>query len=195
MKIIDSAQALGQAIRGARIALGLTQQALAESNGLSRKFIGELESGKGSIELGSALKVAKSLGIIWGAPDPTPQMVLDKAARDIAEELSAGDREFALRLAMDALKYLKTMKPERLKKPRPTGSEQFDALLAAGARLVIEGSSPYMPRWGKKLSAAWFPGSDTRNMGEAFRLLTIKRTPKMFADFNIYIKDNSLEIT
>lgn len=68
MKIIDSAQALGQAIRGARIALGLTQQALAESNGLSRKFIGELESGKGSIELGSALKVAKSLGIIWELP-------------------------------------------------------------------------------------------------------------------------------
>lgn len=44
-----------------------------------------------------------------------------------------------------------------------------------------------------KLQNPWFPGADTRSMGEAFKELTIKRTPKAFADFNIFLKDNSLE--
>ena len=193
MKTIDSAKALGAAARGARIERGLSQQALADLNGLSRKFIGDLESGKNSLELGPALKVASSLGIHWGAPDPSPQMVLDQVAKDIAEELSQGEREFALRIAMDALKRLKSMRPQRLKKPGSTGSAKFDALLAAGARLVMEGNSPHLPRWGAKLPEPWFPGDDTRTMGEAFRNLTIRRTPKTFADFNIFIKDNSLE--
>lgn len=157
MKTIDSAKALGAAARGARIERGLSQQALADLNGLSRKFIGDLESGKNSLELGPALKVASSLGIHLGAPDPSPQMVLDQVAKDIAEELSQGERESTLRIAMDALKRLKSMSPQRLKKPESTGSAKFDALLAAGVRLVMEGNLPHMPRWGSEITTALVP--------------------------------------
>ncbi|MGP9782223.1 hypothetical protein CQ010_13580 [Arthrobacter sp. MYb211] len=194
MATISTARDLGRAIRGARIQSGLSQQGLANKTGLSRKFIFDLESGKETAELGASLRVADALNIRWAAPPLTPQTILEEAARDIARELSSGDGEFALRIAMDSLKQLKKLKPERLKKPRPTGSERFDALLAAGARIALEGVSAQKPRWGKKLQDPWFPGDDTRSMSDAFRELTIKRTPKTMADFNIFLKDNSLEM-
>lgn len=75
MKTIDSARALGQAIRGTRIERGLSQQALAQLNGLSRKYIGDLEMGKESVELGSAFNVAATMDIVWNAPDPTPHSI------------------------------------------------------------------------------------------------------------------------
>lgn len=192
MGTISTAHDLGRAIRGARIQNGLSQQELASKTGQSRKFIVDLESGKETAELGASLRVANALDIHWAAPLPTPQLILDEAARDIAHELSSGDNEFALRIAMDSLKKLKMMKPEHLKKPKSTGSERFDALLAAGARIALDGISARKPRWGVKLQNPWFPGADTRSMSEAFKELTIKRTPKAFADFNIFLKDNSL---
>lgn len=194
MGTISTAQELGRAIRGARIQSGLSQQELASKTRQSRKFIIDLESGKETAELGASLRVADALNICWTAPPPTPQAILDETARDIARELSSGDSEFALRIAMDSLKQLKMMKPEHLKKPSPTGSERFDALLAAGARIALDGNSAQKPRWGAKLQEPWFPGGDTRSMSDAFRELTIKRTSKAFADFNIFLKDNSLEM-
>lgn len=182
MKTIDSAKALGAAARGARIERGLSQQALADLNGLSRKFIGDLESGKNSLELGPALKVASSLGIHLGAPDPSPQMVLDQVAKDIAEELSQGERESTLRIAMDALKRLNPREAQNLMRCLPL---ERDLSWRATRRMCHGG--------GAKLPQPWFPGDDTRTTGEAFRNLTIRRTPKKFADFNIFIKDNSLE--
>lgn len=193
METIDSAQALGRAIRGARIARGLSQQSLADDTGMSRKFISELEMGKVSVELGSALRVAATMDIVWNAPDPTPQVILDQAALDISREIANADSQFALQLAMDTFKRLKAMKPSRLKKPQTTGSREFDALIAAGVRSILEGTTSTPPRWGTKLPEPWFPGDDSANMTDEFRALTIKRTPKRFAEFNIFLKDESLE--
>lgn len=193
MTTIDSARTLGQAIRGTRIERGLSQQALAELSGLSRKYIGDLEMGKESVELGAALKVAATMDIVWSAPAPTPQSILDQAARAIALEVTSGDSQFALQLAMDCLLQLKTMKPARLKKPPATGSQRFDALLAAGVRVVLDQHPSTPPRWGSKLCEPWFPADDVMELTDEFRALTIQRTPRRFAEFNIFLKDDSLE--
>lgn len=193
METIDSAQTLGQAIRGTRIERGLSQQALAELSGLSRKYIGDLEMGKESVELGAALRVAAAMDIVWNAPAPTPQSILDQAARAIALEVANGDSQFALQLAMDCFLQLKSMNPSRLKKPPATGSLRFDALLAAGARAVLDQHPSTPPRWGSKLSEPWFPADDVMELTDEFRALTIRRTPRRFAEFNIFLKDNSLE--
>lgn len=193
MKTIDSAQTLGQVIRGARIERGLSQQAVAELSGLSRKYIGDLELGKETVELGAALRVAATMDIVWNAPAETPQAVLDQAARTIAQEISNDDSQFALQLAMDCFLRLKSMKPFRLKKPPTTGSQHFDALLAAGAREVLDHHHSTPPRWGSKLADPWFPAEDRMELTDDFRALSIKRTPRRFAEFNIFLKDNSLD--
>jgi HTH-type transcriptional regulator / antitoxin HipB len=52
-------------IRGRRQDLGLTQAALAERTGISRKWIYQFESGKPTAELGLVLRVLEALGLIF----------------------------------------------------------------------------------------------------------------------------------
>ncbi|MBT2515460.1 helix-turn-helix domain-containing protein [Arthrobacter sp. ISL-30] len=181
---------LGRAIRGARIQAGLSQLELARRGGVSRKLVGELEAGKDTAELGPALRVAAVLGLTWQAPAPTPQSVLDEAAEAVRDELSNGDIDFTLRLALDAFKRLQAMEPTRLRKPRSTGDLRWDALLAAGARIALRGSK-VKPRWGSRLVQPWFPAEGVRRISDAYRQLTVRRTPKEFADFNIFLNDKS----
>ena len=61
-QIIDGAD-LGQMVRIRRQMLKLSQQQLAERAGVGRRFIGELEGGKPSVELGRALAVCRTLGL------------------------------------------------------------------------------------------------------------------------------------
>lgn len=191
MGTIKTAADLGTAIRSARLAQGLSQAELAERAGVSRKLIGELEAGKEGAALGTALAVASSLGLPWRTPDETPQAVLEEGADGIRMELDRGDTDMALRLALDATRRLRSMAPKTLKKPRSTGDPHWDALLAAGARIAVRGTGP-RPRWGKRLPTAWFPAADTRALSDAYRQLTIRRTPKELADFNIFLNDKSL---
>ncbi|NUP73316.1 MAG: helix-turn-helix domain-containing protein [Sinomonas sp.] len=191
MASINTASDLGRAIRGARIEAGLSQLELARRAGVSRKLVGELEAGKDTAELGPALHVAAALGLTWQAPAPTPQSVFDDAAEAVRDELSNGDIDFALRLALDAFKRLEGMKPTVLKRPRTTGDERWDALLAAGARIALRGSKA-KPRWGSRLAQPWFPAEGMRKVSDAYRQLTVRRTPKEFADFNIFLNDKSL---
>ncbi|MCC6734887.1 MAG: helix-turn-helix transcriptional regulator [Bauldia sp.] len=61
--VIGSAEALGRLVRAARIDQGLPQQALADLAGVGRRFLSELENGKGTVELDKALRVAAAVGI------------------------------------------------------------------------------------------------------------------------------------
>jgi transcriptional regulator with XRE-family HTH domain len=191
MGTIKTAAELGTAIRSARLAQGLSQADLARRAGVSRKLIADLEAGKEGAALGTALAVASAVGLSWQAPDDSPQRVLEDGAEGIRKELSRGDTDMALRLALDATRRLRSLAPKELKKPRSTGDPHWDALLAAGARIAVRGSGS-KPRWGKPLPTAWFPAADTRVLGEAYRQLTIRRTPKELADFNIFLNDKSL---
>ena len=62
-QVIDGA-GLGQMIRIRRQMLKLSQQQLADRAGVGRRFIGELEGGKASVELGRTLAVCRTLGLI-----------------------------------------------------------------------------------------------------------------------------------
>ena len=53
----------GKHVRERRLALGLTQQELADRAGLHRSYIGEIELGRRNVTLKSAAKIAKVLQV------------------------------------------------------------------------------------------------------------------------------------
>lgn len=62
-KPILTSSDLGTAIKFARKAGKLNQQALADLAGVGRRFISELEGGKPSLEIDKVLNVARAAGI------------------------------------------------------------------------------------------------------------------------------------
>lgn len=62
MKIRTTGE-LGSAIRQKRKSLGATQKDLALASGTGLRFIGELEQGKPTCQLGKAMDVLRSLGL------------------------------------------------------------------------------------------------------------------------------------
>ncbi len=54
---------IGQAIRAARKRQGLTLVRCAAANGVSVRFLSELERGKPGASIGAALKIARSVGL------------------------------------------------------------------------------------------------------------------------------------
>lgn len=54
---------IGQAIRAARKRQGLTLVNCAAANGVSVRFLSELERGKPGASLGAVLKIARSVGL------------------------------------------------------------------------------------------------------------------------------------
>ena len=57
------AQDFGNGVRRRRKALGLTQEDLAAMIGTNRRFVSELERGKGTSYIGPALAAAEALGV------------------------------------------------------------------------------------------------------------------------------------
>jgi HTH-type transcriptional regulator/antitoxin HipB len=76
---IDSVRDVAAAVRGRRLALGLSQRDLASRAGVSRDWINYFEGGKPTVELAHVLRVLDALGLRLdldeGAPGreaPTP---------------------------------------------------------------------------------------------------------------------------
>jgi y4mF family transcriptional regulator len=69
MMKIDSAKAFGEAVKKRRKQLGSTQSQLAAIANTGVRFIGDLESGKPTVQLEKALRVAKILGLKIETPD------------------------------------------------------------------------------------------------------------------------------
>ena len=61
--LINDVKQLGETIRKARKAQGLTQEQLAAACGVGTRFVRELESGKESCHLGKSLRVVSMLGM------------------------------------------------------------------------------------------------------------------------------------
>lgn len=68
---IQSTSDLSELIRKHRKALGMTQADLAGASGLGPRFIGDLERGKPTCEIGKTLLVLKMLGIEVTVSMPT----------------------------------------------------------------------------------------------------------------------------
>lgn len=54
---------MGAAIRAARLAQGLSQEALAELAGIDRSYMGGIERGEHNLAIMNLLKIADALGI------------------------------------------------------------------------------------------------------------------------------------
>jgi len=78
MKITDS-KSLGNAVREARRALGVTQDQLALTSGTNRRFIIELEQGKPTAQIGKVLQVLRTLGCSLDLTMPTTSREKDRA--------------------------------------------------------------------------------------------------------------------
>ncbi len=65
-KVIGSAADIGRQVRGARRAMGMTQQRFADLAGVGRRFLIELEKGKPTLEIGRVLAVCQAAGIKIG---------------------------------------------------------------------------------------------------------------------------------
>ena len=72
---------LGLAVRGRRRELGLSQTALSEQAGVSRKWLSEFEQGKPSAEVGFMLRVLAAVQL---------QLVIDTDSSDPHPPLAAG---------------------------------------------------------------------------------------------------------
>jgi len=60
--MILDALAFGQAVRAARTSAGISLEAAAEALSISKATLGNLEGGRGTVALGTALRVARELG-------------------------------------------------------------------------------------------------------------------------------------
>jgi y4mF family transcriptional regulator len=60
---ICTPEQLGAAVRARRRELGLTQDDLAGLSGVGLRFLGELERGKATIQLGKTLQILGDLGL------------------------------------------------------------------------------------------------------------------------------------
>jgi len=58
-----ASRAFGSLVRARRQALSMTQDQLALATGVGRRFLIDLEAGKGSCQLGRSLVVAEALGL------------------------------------------------------------------------------------------------------------------------------------
>lgn len=64
---IKTTEQLGAAVRARRRQLHLTQKELAMTCGTGLRFIGDLEQGKATCQLGKTLQVLQSLGLVIAA--------------------------------------------------------------------------------------------------------------------------------
>lgn len=73
--LIETPQHLGDAVRSARKALGLTQPQLALAAGVGIRFIVDLEAGKPTVRLENVLRVLQALGatLVVGGLDDNEQ--------------------------------------------------------------------------------------------------------------------------
>jgi y4mF family transcriptional regulator len=72
-RLIGSTEELGKALRHSRKALGLTQAELALAAGVGLRFVGEVEAGKPSAQLGRVMQLIEVLGgslVLRSAPVP-----------------------------------------------------------------------------------------------------------------------------
>jgi y4mF family transcriptional regulator len=87
MTSIHSIRDLAAVVRGRRKDLGISQAALAERAGVSRKWIYEFESGKPTAEFGLLLRVLDALGLELDVSAGSASPTADRHARELLDVL------------------------------------------------------------------------------------------------------------
>ncbi|MBT2512202.1 helix-turn-helix transcriptional regulator [Arthrobacter sp. ISL-30] len=197
---IDTPAAAGDLIRARRREHGLSQLALAEAAGVSRKFIVDLEAGHERAELGKTIAVLHALGLSLAATEPIPRgSEYDPARRDYATTFSqligARDFEFAIKmLAEYATASLKAGRPLLHRSPR-LQEPHWSAALAGITNYTAHRLGQPAPLWTRRirpLTEAWLPAESYRTVREPMKKLTMSETPPELAAMNVFIRERSL---
>jgi HTH-type transcriptional regulator / antitoxin HipB len=93
MTSIHSIRDLAAVVRGRRKDLGMSQAALAERAGVSRKWIYEFESGKPTAEFGLLLRVLDALGLELDVSAGSASLTADRDARELLDALIDDHRD------------------------------------------------------------------------------------------------------
>ncbi|WP_208786598.1 helix-turn-helix domain-containing protein [[Micrococcus luteus] ATCC 49442] len=197
---IETPAAAGAIIRARRTARGLSQQALADMAGVSRKFLIDLEAGHDRAELGKTLAVLAALGLTLAATDPIPRgSDYDAARRDYAATftrlIAERDFEFAIKMLADyATASLAAGTPLLQRSPR-LKDPHWTAALAGITNYTAHRLGQPAPLWTgriKPLEEAWMPAQSYRTIQEPMKKLTMSETPNELADLNVFIRERSL---
>lgn len=79
----DAVAVLGQQIRLARLARGMTAEHLAGSAGVSRKTLTAIENGSAAASIGNVFKVASIVGVpLFGVDDPSELLALRRRGEE-----------------------------------------------------------------------------------------------------------------
>jgi y4mF family transcriptional regulator len=208
--------AIGHRIRSTRQRRGLTQQALAEQCGVSRKFIGELEAGKDTASFGLALKVINHLGVDLCAEDSTSDILTDATTDATAEEphheeyphrpdmgfasqveqtFRALDYSFALRLLGEyASASLIAGRAELTSAPN-IGDDDYLTALAGISRWVARKTATDTPGWASRIQASGhpiFPAEKLHPVPDRMKDLIRRETPAELAGLNVWIRERDL---
>ncbi|WP_026553091.1 helix-turn-helix domain-containing protein [Arthrobacter sp. H20] len=185
---------LGQRIREQRRALGATQQSVADSCGVSRKFINELEAGKDNSSLGLALKVMGVLGLDIAPTQPQSRSAKDYG-REFAATLTAMDYRFALRLLGDyAASSVVDGRASLTSAPRIDDADYLVALAAITRWIATTTGSP-APGWSlrtKPSETPVFPAEKIHPVSSQMKELIRRGTPPELAAMNVWIRERDL---
>lgn len=197
---IETPAAAGAIVRAQRTARGLSQQALADMAGASRKFLIDLEAGHERAELGKTLAVMAALGLTLTATDPIPRgSDHDPARRDYAATftllIAARDFEFAIKMLADyASASISAGRPLLQRSPR-LKDPHWSAALAGITNYTAHRLGQPTPPWTRRikpLKEAWLPAQSYRTIREPMKKLTMSETPNELADMNVFIRERSL---
>lgn len=97
--MLSPRQSIGQALRTARITKLMSQQALAESVGISRTTLVQIEKGN-DVQMSSVEKTAQALGLEFGILAESADMARRRQARAEQQGKLAASREKHLRIAV-----------------------------------------------------------------------------------------------
>ncbi|QOT17380.1 helix-turn-helix transcriptional regulator [Paenarthrobacter sp. YJN-5] len=197
---INSPASAGAIIRTRRQECGLSQHALADKAGVSRKFLIDLEAGHERAELGKTLAVLAALGLSLEATDPIPRgSDHDPARRDYTqtfnELIARHDFEFAIKMLADyTTASLKAGRPLLQRSPR-LKDPKWSAALAGITTYTAHRLGQPAPSWTRRikpLKEAWMPAESYRHVREPMKQLTMSETPEEIAAMNVFIRERSL---
>ncbi|MFQ4149408.1 helix-turn-helix domain-containing protein [Arthrobacter sp. LAPM80] len=197
---IDTPAAAGALIRAQRMNHSLTQQALADTAGVSRKFLIDLEAGHERAELGKTLAVLAALGLSLSPATSMPRgSDYDPDRRDygatFTDLLAKKDFEFAIKMLADyATASMKAGRPLLQRNPQ-LNDPQWSAALAGITNYTAHRLDQTAPAWTRRirpLKEAWMPAESYRRVREPMRRLTQSETPRELAAMNVFIRERSL---
>lgn len=190
------AVALGEDIRRARKARQLTQKALADAVGVSRKFVIDLEAGHEGAALGLALRILHFLGMSLVA-DGLPLTGRDFRP-SLESTLARGDYSFALRLLGDyAQESLNQGHPALSREPQ-IDDIGYKTTIGAITRWIASKTQSPIPEWAAALEASVhpiFPAERIHPVGDLMKDLIRQDTPVELAALNVWMRERDLTTT